>query len=462
MVDTPVGPKEISSIQSGDIVCGAFGPSRVSQTLSRYAPRLVRVWLGCGRSVDCTPEHRFLTSMGWKNAIDLVCDDILISTRESLRGLRGGIAEIWKAVLLMEVQPDLRNKILQTMPWAVSPKRQEGDVLLPGMLVSIPFRARLHGQSQSQHGLRGDGKAHQRGAYGETRPEGGGWSEDAGPYQRAAVSKGNKVLDNEEGVGAEGIWISRQWNGTNPSGVSSLIAIPGRGLRADDTYRSGSEEFQAQNWDSALLPTGPGMAGRKAGRGSRWGNPDSRSPHPKGQAKAVNSYVVRVDRVEILQRSGDERYDESKGGYRVHNLEVEGHPSYSVGGCVVHNCGIKNKRLRAIFDEAQFCPRSFVDSISNLNKNTDFKCIVSGNPKDTTDALGAICEPAAHLGGWDGGIDQTGGTKMWETRFPRGVCIQLVGTDSPNLDGKMGIPSSPSSKLMRISRSTARTACNFQ
>jgi hypothetical protein len=102
--------------------------------------------------------------------------------------------------------------------------------------------------------------------------------------------------------------------------------------------------------------------------------------------------------------------------------------------------GIKNKRLRMLGDEMQFLPRSFVDSISNLNKNADFKGVFSGNPKDTTDALGAVCEPAAHLGGWDGGIDQTGGSKTWETRFHKGICIQLVGTDSPNLDGKMGIP----------------------
>jgi len=101
--------------------------------------------------------------------------------------------------------------------------------------------------------------------------------------------------------------------------------------------------------------------------------------------------------------------------------------------------GIKNERIRMLGDEMQFLPRVFTDTISNLNKNPDFKGVFSGNPKDVTDALGVICEPAAHLGGWDGGIDQQGGTKIWETRFPKGVCIQLVGTDSPNLDGKLGI-----------------------
>lgn len=95
--------------------------------------------------------------------------------------------------------------------------------------------------------------------------------------------------------------------------------------------------------------------------------------------------------------------------------------------------GLKNKILLLVVDEASLLPRIFVDAIANLNKNQGFKCIALGNPLDTTDALGIIAEPAASHGGWDGGIDQTGGTKTWPTRFNEGMCIQLVGEDSPNL-----------------------------
>jgi hypothetical protein len=102
--------------------------------------------------------------------------------------------------------------------------------------------------------------------------------------------------------------------------------------------------------------------------------------------------------------------------------------------------GMKNKRVRLFGDELSLLPRVFVDAISNLDKNDDFKGTGLGNPKETTDALGLHCEPAAYLGGWDGGIDQTPETKSWETRRPMGICIQLCGTDSPNLDGKLGIP----------------------
>lgn len=102
--------------------------------------------------------------------------------------------------------------------------------------------------------------------------------------------------------------------------------------------------------------------------------------------------------------------------------------------------GIKNKRVRLVGDELSLLPRAFVDAISNLDKNPDFKCIGLGNPKETTDALGILGEPAPELGGWDGGIDQGPGTKTWKVRRPEGICVQLVGSDSPNLDGKLGIP----------------------
>jgi hypothetical protein len=102
--------------------------------------------------------------------------------------------------------------------------------------------------------------------------------------------------------------------------------------------------------------------------------------------------------------------------------------------------GIKNKRVRLVGDELSLLPRAFVDAISNLDKNDDFKCYGLGNPKEPTDALGILGEPAAELGGWDGGIDQSPKTKTWPIRRPEGICVQLVGSDSPNLDGTLGIP----------------------
>lgn len=102
--------------------------------------------------------------------------------------------------------------------------------------------------------------------------------------------------------------------------------------------------------------------------------------------------------------------------------------------------GIKNKRVRLCGDELQLLPKGFVDCIPNLLKNPDPRITGMGNPKETTDALGVLCEPAAGLGGWDSGIDQTPKTKRWDTRWPDGVCVQLCGSDSPNTDVPATLP----------------------
>lgn len=105
--------------------------------------------------------------------------------------------------------------------------------------------------------------------------------------------------------------------------------------------------------------------------------------------------------------------------------------------------GRKNKRMRLLGDEIQFLPKAFLDATANLDGSggvSEFKLTGMGNPSEITNSLGLLCEPAAHLGGWDSGIDQTPVTKSWETRFNNGVAVQLPGSDSPNMDAKPGEP----------------------
>ena len=92
--------------------------------------------------------------------------------------------------------------------------------------------------------------------------------------------------------------------------------------------------------------------------------------------------------------------------------------------------GIKQKRVRLIADEAALMNASFLSAFSNLNKNEDFRAVVIGNPSDTTDPLGMAAEP---IDGW-GTQMETAKTTVWQTRFMGGVCVNLIGTDSPNFD----------------------------
>lgn len=95
--------------------------------------------------------------------------------------------------------------------------------------------------------------------------------------------------------------------------------------------------------------------------------------------------------------------------------------------------GIHNDYVRLLADESNLMPRAFLDATANLSKCQHFILVALGNPNETTNAHGAVCEPHPDLGGWESGIDQTPGTKTWKTRWPNGICLQLPGSDSPNM-----------------------------
>lgn len=92
--------------------------------------------------------------------------------------------------------------------------------------------------------------------------------------------------------------------------------------------------------------------------------------------------------------------------------------------------GIKQKNLFLVGDELSEMGESFLTAFSNLNKNENFQATICGNPKDVLDPLGRAAEPE---GGWDGHMEPDK-TTTWKTRFMNGICVNLIGTDSPNFD----------------------------
>lgn len=93
--------------------------------------------------------------------------------------------------------------------------------------------------------------------------------------------------------------------------------------------------------------------------------------------------------------------------------------------------GIKQKRMRLIADEASMMGENFLSAFANLNKNEDFRAIVLGNPNDPLDPLGRAAEPRE---GWTDDYLEPKGTRVWDTRFMGGRCVNLIGTNSPNFD----------------------------
>lgn len=98
--------------------------------------------------------------------------------------------------------------------------------------------------------------------------------------------------------------------------------------------------------------------------------------------------------------------------------------------------GIKQKRMRLIGDELAAMNISYLSAFSNLNSNEDFRAILVGNPNDPLDPLGKAAEP---IDGWTTHLEPSK-TSTWRTRFMGGMCVNLIGTDSPNFDYPEGQP----------------------
>lgn len=139
------------------------------------------------------------------------------------------------------------------------------------------------------------------------------------------------------------------------------------------------------------------------------------------------------------------RVMESRCSLAFEKLESEGQDfrdgiigvACRVGGTwigISNYVGLKNDRIVLIADEAHLMERGFLNAAANLRKGSKqapFKMVAMGNPKDTTDALGSVCEPCVEDGGWEG-YDPAATTRTWKTRAVGGVAIQLCGYDTPN------------------------------
>lgn len=510
IVDTPTGPIRIDRIKVGQRVSNATGIGTVTKTYCQFAKRLLRVSLSDGRSIDCTEEHPFLTRRGWIKAIELETFDMVFSARElqelsrqafskkqqqgmclllgempgskTVRRMRKtnrqGLSK--QNILQREVQGShygknmysvqsqiswLESEILvgwknhwqilqQDLRWKVGDRPpstdEENNNPLPALQETneaSPLQPHLLLKDMSQQATNSSMLSVRKSLY-----------IDPGISCKAALSFLQQYLQEKSNWSKE----RKAESNSNSRRTPCLEPVPGIYCQIPHKHWI-NDKTQTQ----ALVSNRLSLPRPEASNRNRRGDTQNPIQANLRQKKNADTGGAWVDSVKVLESRSDKRFNESAGGYKVHNLEVSGHPSYSVNGVIVHNCGVpckkggnyvglssyigvKNKIVLLVADEGQFLPRAFIDAISNLNKNQDsrgipkelagLKVIVLGNPKDITDSLGIVCEPSAAVGGWDGGIDQTGPTKTWPTRFDGGIALQLVGSDCPNMDVSEDVP----------------------
>lgn len=96
--------------------------------------------------------------------------------------------------------------------------------------------------------------------------------------------------------------------------------------------------------------------------------------------------------------------------------------------------GIKQKKMWFFCDELQFMAPTFLDCLPNLQSNTSaggLHFVGSGNPDHNSESpLGIMAEP---VDGWSS-VESIEKTTVWKIKKRGGVCVNLIGTDSPNFD----------------------------
>lgn len=454
-VDTIDGSVNIENLKVGDIVYNAGGCGRISAISETIAPRLMRFTLEDGRVVDGTEEHPILTQDGWKKMCDMEINDMVFSRHETLHLMWGRHHEpVPEQEILPDLQPLFPSPSMRPVRDYISPwpqslwKKSHTPVLfhdLRGSFCGRPRDDSFGNKTLSDmRQVNGEGAFLEEILLGAVSQQSGNGTLQA---MRQTVSLNSRISKQaekaflqsvlrSEGAYAEAFSVCQNAGGNFDFGDVSELGVE---LFTED-------RAEGYTWKKPLVQAGCCLSRDQARRGNRWWHSSDSVKGRERQKTGHDSFGTRVVRVEVLKSSGDFRYSHSESGYPVRNLEVEGHPSYSVNGVIVHNCvvnhhyvglgrfaGVKNKRVLLIADELQFMYGTFIEAIANLDSNLHFQCIGMGNPKEQTDALGRLAEPSEKDGGWEG-RDKSPRTKTWRTRFMDGICVQLYGTDSPNFD----------------------------
>jgi len=108
--------------------------------------------------------------------------------------------------------------------------------------------------------------------------------------------------------------------------------------------------------------------------------------------------------------------------------------------------GIKQENVIFLADELQFMAPTFLDCLPNMRSNTPgivshgerkgepywgLKVIASGNPNHNPESqMGIAAEP---LDGW-ASVENIEKTTVWPCKTAGSVCLNFIGTDSPNFD----------------------------
>jgi hypothetical protein len=299
--------RPIDLVRAGDRIVNASGIDTVSDVHRREVPYAVRVRVA-GQEITASPNHPFFTRRGWVSAQDLEPGDYALEAAEAVRMVRG---EVLPEVASEQVRSVLRQILLSEMAHEATGTRCEG--------AHAGDRKEARGVGSEVVGDRVSGSGGWQGSCPQvqsdesTRGSGEGLPPIESHEARTFSAWGKRSsIDVAADGSADCAWTDMgdgvcRVSGPTGSGVSDALQARLGAARATSRYRGG--------WVLASQPEGTRQEeGREAG-------------------------FARVDGIEVLEQGHPEldRIRDADGKLYFYDLGGTRHPSFSVGGILVHN-----------------------------------------------------------------------------------------------------------------------------
>lgn len=302
--------KYIEDIHAGDHILNAAGVDVVSDVHRREIPHAIRVRYG-GQSVLASPNHPFLTSAGWKGAMDLVPGDEIVATATAVQILRpnihgevrsGGKDAILRTILLSEMADASAGA-----PCESSFSRRRG--------AARREKKRLVAQRQA-------GSFSRNGTHSLAQSD----------VKSRNARKSLPPIERDEARTFRA-WGKRAWFDATAIGFDGCAA---RQLDGGICFVTGASDSRLSN---ALQTRLSQYREKNSYRGGWSLAPFARRSRPEERSEAD---FLRVEGIEVLELGNPEldKYRDADGKLYFYDIGGTRHPSFSIHGGLVHNSSI--------------------------------------------------------------------------------------------------------------------------
>lgn len=370
-IKTISGLKEIQNIKVGEKVYNLNGESEVEKVFINKVSlkRVVKLKFNNQQSVYCSKEHLFLTSKGYKKAVDLDKKDLLLKfdcsimkdTNQQSKGIKNenskkSLFKMWQnfqtnwkesKVLFSAMQRISKIQTYLYVLWSrFFIEKQKRMFLFPELCCEMEKRTtRVYRTNANK---RVAGKLQRSAAEGQKSK-----SKKVSEIEQTAFKahekkqsfpqsfnspKRNGNKKNQRNIA----YLERQkrweWSVYRTTNTTSLLTWVGNGVCywfRQATKRI-SNKLQSRYWKSLL----------KIGDRNRWDQPQYEKGYAKRFKKDKKIKRTWLESIEIYKPGSNDKSfksvitnkERNKGHVNFYDLQIKGHPSYFVNELAVHNC----------------------------------------------------------------------------------------------------------------------------